>query len=79
MDLSVVFDAPILQGQLNTVKERGQLGLRNIHAWELQFDEQLRTYKNDYEAMKCTARGELDKQLKGIENQIERVKGSTAF
>ena len=79
MDLSMVFDDPMVQRQLRTVEEMGQLGVRNIHAWERQFDEQLETYKNDYESMKCTARGELDKQLQGIEKQIERVRGSMFF
>ena len=79
MNLSMVFDDPLLQGQLRNFKEMGQLGVRNIHAWELQFDEQLKTYKKDYESMKCTARGEQDKQLKGIENQIERVRESMFF
>ena len=74
MDLPKVLDNAMVQGQLRTVKEMGQLGVRNIHAWKLQFDDQLETYKKDYEGMKCTERGELDKQLKGIENQIERVK-----
>ena len=74
MDLPKVLDNAMVQGQLNTVKEMGQLGVRNIHSWKLQFDDQLDTYKKDYEGMKCTERGELDKQLKGIENQIERVK-----
>ena len=79
MNLSMVFDDPLVQAQLRTVKEMGQLGVRNIHAWELQFDDQLKTYKKDYESMKCTARGELDEQLKGIENQIEMVKESMFF
>ena len=74
MDLPKVLDNAMVQGQLKTVKEMGQLGVRNIHSWKLQFDDQLDTYKKDYEGMKCTERGELDKQLKGIENQIERVK-----
>ena len=79
MDLSMVFDDPMVQRQLKTVEEMGRFGVRNIHTWELQFDEQLKTYKNDYESMKCTARGELDKQLQGIEKQIERVRRSMLF
>ena len=74
MDLPKDLDNAMVQVQLRTVKEMGQLGVRNIHSWKLQFDDQLDTYKKDYEGMKCTERGELDKQLKGIENQIERVK-----
>ena len=74
MDLPKVLDNAMVQGQLKTVKEMGQLGVRNIHSWKLQFDDQLDTYKKDYEGMKCSERGELNKQLKGIENQIERVK-----
>ena len=67
-------DDSMHQSKINTVREMGKLGMRNIHAWELEFDEQLDTYKKDYEVMKCTARAELDKQLKGIEKQIERVR-----
>ena len=74
MDLPKVLDNAMVQVQLRTVKEMGQLGVRNIHSWKLQFDDQMETYIKDYEGMKCTERGELDKQLKGIENQIERVK-----
>ena len=44
--------------------------MRNIHAWEVEFDDQLKTYEKDYEDMKCTARAELDKQLKGIKNKL---------
>ena len=70
------FDDSLLQSQVDTAREMGKLGMRNIHAWELEFDEQLDAYKKDYEGMKCTAREELDKQLKGIEKQIERVRRS---
>ena len=69
-------DDSLLQSQVDTAREMGKLGMRNIHAWELEFDEQLDAYKKDYEVMKCTARAELDKQLKGIEKQIERVRRS---
>ena len=72
-------DDSLLQSQVDTAREMGKLGMRNIHAWELEFDEQLETYKKDYEGMKCTARAELDKQLKGIEKQIERVRRSINF
>ena len=72
-------DDSMLQSKINTVREMGKLGMRNIHAWELEFDEQLDTYKKDYEVMKCTARAELDKQLTGIEKQIERVRRSINF
>ena len=79
MDLSMNLDNSMLQGQVDTLREMGKLGMRNIHAWELEFDEQLDAYKKDYEGMKCTARAELDKQLKGIEKQIERVRRSMNF
>ena len=79
MDFSMVFDDPMVRGQIKAVEEMGRLGVRNIHTWGLQFDDQLKTYKNDYESMKCTARGELNKQLQGIEKQIERVRGSMFF
>ena len=69
-------DDVLLQSQVDTARELGKLGMRNIHAWELEFDDQLKTYKKDYESMKCTARAELDKQLIGIEKQIERVRKS---
>ena len=72
-------DDSLLQSQVDTARELGKLGMRNIHAWELEFDDQLKTYKKDYESMKCTARAELDKQLKGIEKQIERVRRSINF
>ena len=78
-DLSMVFDDPMVQGQLQTVEETVKMGVRNIHTWKFQFDEQMKTYKKDYEGMKCTARGELDKQLQVIEKQIERVRGSRFF
>ena len=73
------FDDSLLQSQVDTAREMGKLGMRNIHAWELEFDEQLEAYKKDYEGMKCTARAELDKQLKGIEKQIERVRRLITF
>ena len=73
------FDDSLLQSQVDTAREMGKLGMRNIHAWELEFDEQLEAYKKDYEGMKCTARAELDKQLRGIEKQIERVRRSINF
>ena len=73
------FDDSLLQSQVDTAREMGKLGMRNIHAWELEFDEQLEAYKKDYEGMKCTARAELDKQLKGIEKQIERVRKLITF
>ena len=72
-------DDVLLQSQVDTARELGKLGMRNIHAWELEFDDQLKTYKKDYESMKCTARAELDKQLIGIEKQIERVRRSINF
>ena len=72
-------DDSLLQSQVDTAREMGKLGMRNIHAWELEFDDQLKTYKKDYESMKCTARAELDKQLIGIEKQIERVRRSINF
>ena len=72
-------DDVLLQSQVDTARELGKLGMRNIHAWELEFDDQLKTYKKDYESMKCTARAELDKQLQGIEKQIERVRRSINF
>ena len=53
--------------------------MRNIYAWEVEFDDQLKTYEKDYEDLKCTARAELDKQLKGIEKQIERVRRLNNF
>ena len=79
MDLPLNMDNSMLQGQVDTLREMGKLGMRNIHAWEREFDEQLKTYKNDYEGMKCTARAELDKQLIGIEKQIERVRRLNNF
>ena len=72
-------DDSLLQSQVDTAREMGKLGMRNIHAWELEFDDQLKTYKKDYEGMKCTARAELDKQLIGIEKQIERVRRLNNF
>ena len=72
-------DDVLLQSQVDTARELGKLGMRNIHAWEVEFDDQLETYKKDYEGMKCTARAELDKQLIGIEKQIERVRRSINF
>ena len=72
-------DDVLLQSQVDTARELGKLGMRNIHAWELEFDDQLKTYKKDYEGMKCTARAELDKQLIGIEKQIERVRRLNNF
>ena len=72
-------DDVLLQSQVDTARDLGKLGMRNIHAWELEFDDQLKTYKKDYESMKCTARAELDKQLTGIEKQIERVRRSINF
>ena len=72
-------DDVLLQSQVDTARELGKLGMRNIHAWELEFDDQLKTYKKDYESMKCTARAELDTQLIGIEKQIEQVRRSINF
>ena len=72
-------DDSLLQSQVDTAREMGKLGMRNIHAWELEFDDQLKTYKKDYEGMKCTARAELDKQLIGIEKQIERARRLNNF
>ena len=72
-------DDVLLQSQVDTAREMGKLGMRNIHAWAVEFNDQLETYKKDYEGMKCTARTELDKQLKGIEKQIERVRRSINF
>ena len=63
-------DDSLLQSQVDTAREIGKLGMRNIHAWEVEFDDQLKTYEKDYEYMKCTARAELDKQLKGIKNKL---------
>ena len=51
----------------------GELAMRNIKTWKIDFDEQMEVYTRDYDIKKCTMRQELDNELKGIEKQIERV------
>ena len=51
----------------------GELAMRNIKTWKIDFDEQMEVYIRDYDVKKCSMRQELDNELKGIEKQIERV------
>ena len=64
---------PLLERYVNTFLDMGKLGMRNIEAWKVDFDEQMEIYISVYDDKKCSMRQELDQQLKGIEKQIDRV------
>ena len=64
---------PVLERYVNTFLDMGKLGMRNIEAWKVDFDEQMEIYISVYDDKKCSMRQELDQQLKGIEKQIDRV------
>ena len=64
---------PVLERYVTTFLDMGELAMRNIKTWKIDFDEQMEVYIRDYDDKKCTMRQELDSELKGIEKQIERV------
>ena len=64
---------PVLERYIKTFSDMGELRMRNIETWKIDFDEQMEVYIRDYDVKKCSMRQELDNELKGIEKQIERV------
>ena len=62
-----------LLGEVEAVQRVGEFSTRNIYSWELEFDTQLKQYREDYEEKKCTQRNVLKKSLDGLKNQISRV------
>ena len=64
---------PVLERYVKTVSDMGELAMRNIKTWKIDFDEQMEVYIRDYDVKKCRMRQELDNELKSIEKQIERV------
>ena len=64
---------PVLERYVKTVSDMGELAMRNIKTWKIDFDEQMEVYIRDYDVKKCSMRQELDNELKSIEKQIERV------
>ena len=67
-----VVDRNLLR-EVEAVQRMGEFSTRNIYSWELEFDTQLKQYREDYEEKKCTERNVLKKSLDGLKNQISRV------
>ena len=67
-----VVDRNLLR-EVEAVQRMGKFSTRNIYSWELEFDTQLKQYREDYEEKKCTERNVLKKSLDGLKNQISRV------
>ena len=67
-----VVDRNLLR-EVEAVQRMGEFSTRNIYSWELEFDTQLKQYREDYEEKKCTERKVLKKSLDGLKNQINRV------
>ena len=67
-----VLDRNLLR-EVEVVQRMGEFSMRNIYSWELEFDTQLKQYREDYEEKKCTERNVLKKSLDGLKNQISRV------